>query len=57
MPQSGVNLYLGLVLSASIVPIDYYLLINYVINDYNSGRIKGFLLTVSKTDLFNPSEQ
>ena len=24
--------------------------------NYNSGRIKGFLLTVSKTDLFNSSE-
>ena len=57
MPQSGVNLNLGLVLSASIVPLDYNLLINYVIYDYNSGGIKGFLLTVSKTDLFNPSEQ
>ena len=47
----------NLVLAASFVPIDHYLLINYAVYDYNSGRKKGFLLTVSKTDLFNPSEQ
>ena len=44
-------------LAAFIVPIDHYLIIDFIWNDYNLGRMKGFLLTVSKTDLFNPPEQ